>query len=76
MADQAAFLDHLRRRQRKAVEALARAVKAKRGGIAQARARCIAATTKLLRATVKAAQQEKRPAARRAAEPDLFQMGA
>jgi hypothetical protein len=67
----AAYLDMLRRRQRKAVEALARAVKAKRGGIGEARARCIAATHALMRATVKAARQP-RPV-ERSAEPDLFQ---
>lgn len=69
-----AHLDHLRRRQRKAVEALARAVKAKRGGISEARERCIEATNALLRATVKAARKE-RPVSH-SAEPDLFQLGA
>ena len=69
-----AQLDHLRRRQRKAVEALARAVKAKRGGITQARERCIKATTALLRATVRATAR-KRPIGR-SPEPDLFHLGA
>lgn len=69
-----AYIDHLRRRQRKAVEALARATKAKRGGITEARQRCIAATTALLRATVKAARPPRRTPAE--AGPDLFQMGA
>lgn len=70
----AAHLDLLRRRQRKAVDALAREVKAKRGGIGEARERCIEATNALPRATVKAARKE-RPVAR-SAEPDLFQLGA
>lgn len=69
-----AQLDHLRRRQRKAVEALARAVKAKRGGITEARERCVKATTALLRATVKAAASSRQ--ATRSAAPDLFHLGA
>lgn len=66
----AAYLDLLRRRQRKAVEALAREVKAKRGGIGEARRRCIESTNALLRATVKAARRQH--PAERSAEPDLF----
>lgn len=71
-----AYLDLLRRRQRKACAAVAKAEKAKAGDIREARKRFIQATADLLRATLKAARQTK-PIERRDSAPDLFQqMGA
>lgn len=69
-----AYLDLLRKRQRKACAALLKAEKAKRGGVAAARRRFVLATAELLRGTLKAAR--KTTPIRRDPAPDLFQMGA
>lgn len=66
-----AQLDLLRRRQRQAVEALAKATAAKRGDIGRARGACIRLTAELLRATLATSRPAAQPP--RPAEPDLFQ---
>lgn len=70
-----AYLDLLRRRQRKACAAVLKAEARKGGGIREARKRFVLATAELLRATLKASRQAK--PLRREPAPDLFhQIGA
>lgn len=71
-----AHLDLLRRRQRKACEAVERARKLRKRGAREAQRRFVLATAELLRATLKAARKTT-PIPRREPAPDLFQqMGA